>query len=47
MHGPGKYYGYNAFFQLDEEWKATLAEKSGGFELFEAFLETANSDVQK
>ena len=42
MHGPGKFYGY-----FDQGWKATLAEKSGSIELFEAFLETANSDVKK
>ena len=47
MHGPGRYYGYNAFFQMDEEWKEKLTEKSGSIDLFEAFLETANSDVQK
>ena len=42
MHGPGKFYGY-----FDQEWKATVNAKSGSIELFEAFLETANSDVQK
>ena len=42
MHGPGKYYGY-----LDTEWSSIVTQKKGSIELFEAFLETANSDVLK
>lgn len=47
MHGPGKFFGYNQFFQLDPIWAATVQEHSGKISIFEQFLETANTDVLK
>ena len=47
MHGPGKFFGYNQFFQLDPIWAATVEEHSGKISIFEQFLETANTDVLK
>jgi len=47
MHGPGKFFGYNQFFQLDPTWAATVQEHSGKISIFEQFLETANTDVLK
>ena len=47
MHGPGKFFGYNQFFQLDPAWAATVQEHSGKESIFKEFLETANTDVLK
>merc|ERR1712176_256895 len=47
MHGPGKYYKMSfATFQLEPEWAATVAATTGSIDLFEAFLETANTDIE-
>ena len=45
INGPGKFYGYNQFFQMDPVWAATVAAKTGTIEIFESFLETAHADV--
>ena len=45
INGPGKYYGYNQFFQMDPDWSATVKAQTGTIAIFESFLETAHSDV--
>lgn len=45
MIGPGKYYGYDQFFQMNPDWEATVTEQTGTIKIFESFLETAHSDV--